>query len=179
MGEVGEVTNIYVIYLGGRTPPHTHTHTHSPTHPPDLVINDSSLTSTKFWMCPYNFRKYRTYCELVKFVETTCRIVTQNLYNIAKNGDISRTHERNSAKLLQLTQMFCRIRCTKIRLFKKSKGCNTASAAAWQQNEGRMFILRNLSGVPNFKAIKRICIFDMVVTYVRNWYIREVRGIWS
>ena len=141
------------------------------------IIAYTILTSTKLWSCPYNFRKYRTYCDLVKFGETyeltstlhvpllrkiyiqycekrryfenawvklrqsfynytltstlhvpwlrkiytilrktaifrecmseiapkflqlhtnvniTCPLFTQNMYNIAKNGDISRTHE--------------------------------------------------------------------------------------
>ena len=34
------------------------------------IIPYTILTSTQFWICPYNFRKYRTYCKLVKFDET-------------------------------------------------------------------------------------------------------------
>ena len=61
-------------------------------------------------------------------------------------------------RFLQLSQKFCRIRCTNIRLFKKSKG-NTES----QQDDERMSPSRIQSGVPKFKIIKRACLFDKVV----------------
>ena len=42
------------------------------------------LTSTKFWMCPYNFRKYRTYCELVEFGETTIYFQARSVFRHSK-----------------------------------------------------------------------------------------------
>ena len=117
------------------------------------------LTSTKFLICPYNFRKYQTYCELVKFgiwrnlrandempwPHVTKLYTIWRIYIVLRKTAIFR--ERMSAipsKFLQLTQNICRIRCINIRLFKKSKGCDTA----WQQDDERMSPFQKLSWLP-------------------------------
>ena len=115
------------------------------------IIAYTILTSTKFCSCPYNFRKYRAYCELVKFGETyeltsTLQVpLLRQIYTILPKTAIFRERICVTApKFLQQTQTFCSIRCTNIRLFKGSEGCNTG----WQQDNERMSPFRNLSGVP-------------------------------
>ena len=148
------------------------------------IIPYTILTSKTIWICPYKFRKYRTYCELVKYGEayelnSKWRPLVTKIYTILrKNGDISRTHECNSAKVPTTNQKFCRIRCTNIRVLKKSKGCDTA----WQQDDERMSPFRNLSGVPKFKAIKRIRMFCKITvfaiqqnaTHIWKWCLKFV-----
>ena len=66
-------------------------------------IDNIAYTILTGTICSYNFRKYlprtrKIWRSLQANVEMTCPLVTQNAYNDAKNGDISRAQEWNSAK---------------------------------------------------------------------------------
>ena len=148
------------------------------------IIPYTILTSTQFFMCLYNFRKYLTYSELVKFCETyELRSkwhvsLLPNYIQYCENSDISRTKECNSAKVSTTNPKVLPYTLYKHAPIQKVERLWYSVTTRWRKNVP----FPKSVGVPKFKTIKRICMFDKVIviaiqrnaTHIWKWCLKFV-----
>ena len=83
----------------------------------------------------------------------------QKIHTIAKNGDISKMHKWNFAKVSTTNPSILPYALYKHTPFQKVEMLRYSVTRRWRKKVS----LRNLSRVPKFKAITRICMLDKVI----------------